>query len=319
MSIYLGTKKLTTTTLPDNAVTTDTTQTITAGKTFTGYNQFKGHNMFSATDGQSMFEVSSDTNKCYFIDKNNSAKRMITMDPANNRIMSAQGSLTEQYGYTLPTKSGTIALTSDVSSLLQTFYDGIYPVGSHYVGVEKPHIPNGVTATWEKDNSVNGFYIQINNNVDPGTTGAEEATCENVVLTKDQMPKHSHNMQHHHNRGDMNITGYFAIAPSLSSQPNDSLPIKKASGAFYNAGSTGGTKAAICDIDSSYNRNWGASTVGFNANRSGAWTGLTSSTLNQFGTAITNTDVQGGNQSHKHKISGIEPRKVFAGLWKRTA
>lgn len=196
-----------------------------------------------------------------------------------------------------------IAGSLDLNGIKQAIYDGIFPVNNVQFGFTAPGVPAGVNATWvDVSNQYNNRYFKVDATYAAGTEQAESLPTPTVSINSAG--------DHNHDRGTMNITGLLRTAPSADSNVGDTMAIKHASGAFYNAGNAGSGSQRIYDINASYSRDTNVSTIGFNA--ASNWTGVTST---------------GGSHSHTATVSGgpysgsaaVKPLTITIKVWKRTA
>ena len=198
-----------------------------------------------------------------------------------------------------------------------------YPVGSLYFNYTNASNPSDLLGfgTWEK---IETFVLGASASHPAGEVGGEETH----TLTTDEMPSHNHTENsagshthggstgsggsHSHSRGTMNITGElsasrFGIWYSGTYASSGAFEIQEGR-------SNGGA-----DLD----RSSTAITIGFDASRSGAWTGSTSST-GEHSHSLTNISSAG---SHSHTISNAGggnahnnmPPYTSVYIWKRTA
>ena len=138
-----------------------------------------------------------------------------------------------------------------------------------------------------------------------GTTGSESS--------------HTHNMTHYHNKGTLRIQGSTGgnIITEANGETRGSNALRVACASSKNS------------IGNSGAHYWGYGTVTIDTDRTSSWTGLTSSTVNSSGTAITNT---GAGSSHSHTLPAntgnnttqanamsIMPPYIIKYCWERTA
>lgn len=169
-------------------------------------------------------------------------------------------------------------------------FDDVYPVGSIYMSVNNVNPATLFGGTWEKI-AGGRCLIGANSNYALGSTGGEETH----LLSADEIPSHNHSVSisnsggHKHNRGTMEITGYFGVDGN-----------SWAGGAFKKNGSMNGAKGGSgnnnrCDFDASL-----------------TWTGETNEAgAHSHSCSIGNT---GGGQAHNN----MQPYLVV-NIWKRTA
>ena len=161
-----------------------------------------------------------------------------------------------------------------------------HPVGEYYWTSNENFDPN-VTfgGTWERiqDGRV---LISDNTSHEVGSTGG----VETVTLTEQQIPSHIHWHSHYHNhdKGDMNISGYFGA---------DDLASNYLGGAFHDR---------VYGYESGSQRSETGFIVYFDANR--AWTGRTGVDNTGGGSYV------GGSQAHNN----MQPYRT-AICWHRTA
>lgn len=150
----------------------------------------------------------------------------------------------------------------------------------------------------------NGLIKQENQNLSHkhntnGNTGSESS--------------HTHNMVHYHSSGSLRIQGSSGsyIICENADVTSGSNALRFHSGERTNS------------IGSSGQHYWAYGTLSLDTNNSGSWSGLTSSTVNSSGTAITNT---GAGSSHSHSVNldtdskgGTEarPDNYTYRIWKR--
>lgn len=171
------------------------------------------------------------------------------------------------------------ALTS-ITAILANIMNVIYPVGTIYTSTSLT-TPAQVAAkfggTWEAYGK-GRVLVGAGSGTDPnGTTQSFTAGSTggyySVKLTADKLPAH------YHGKGNQNITGNFT-ARGLT----DGAPGIQANGAFFAQSNV----FSMGKVDTTMDDDNPPGTFGFNANRSGAWTGRTDGgyTAQTNGTAL---------------------------------
>lgn len=125
-------------------------------------------------------------------------------------------------------------------------------------------------------------------------------------------------MTHYHNKGTMRIQGSIT-------NPNGTMGILNSSFAGadnYTGALNGSDFSGAIRTGSSNSTNPKTVTFDTNNHNGNGWTGLTSSTVNSSGTAITNT--QNASQDHTHSMylfgdNETRPDNFTIKIWKRTA
>ena len=182
----------------------------------------------------------------------------------------------------------------------------IYPVGSIYCNYSDNTNPKTLLGfgTWK---AIEGrFIIGVDKTYTVGTGGSSS-----VSLTVDNLPSHTHGMDHKHNRGNMNITGTFSGVGQTYNSPRPTL-----TGAFYVVNKTDTPSEGV-----EIKNDGGARDDYFGFDASKSWTGFTSSPYTTSSTdskltAKTTTDAAGN--STPTAISIIPPyRAVY--MWYRSA
>ena len=233
-----------------------------------------------------------------------------------NRIVSITATPNEaEFQYTrMNGQTNTVTL---VKKSKMKIIDIVYPVGSIYMSTASTSPATLFGGTWVALNE-GRVLIGANSSYPAGSTGGEKTH----TLTKNELPAHTHgvtidsagkhkhsgytgnNGAHTHTRGTMNIKGEF------DGNVNDGNAGK--SGAFYNIGKS----FSGSDGDT------GGGIVGFDASRTGAWTGKTSEavahshSISEDGAHVhtaTVTSVGGGVA-----MNNMQPY-LSVYMWKRTA
>lgn len=174
-----------------------------------------------------------------------------------------------------------------------------YPVGAYYISSSSTSPATLFGGTWTQ--ITNRFILAAGSSYSVGSTGGSATK----TLTANNIPSHTHSCgsagSHTHTRGSMNIVG--SIVASDSNEVFTAADEITQSGALrltdsVNFGSITTSQGA------------GYNGISFDASRSGAWTGATSS-----------------NGSHSHTIGStgsgtafdIMPPYIVAYVWRRTA
>lgn len=174
----------------------------------------------------------------------------------------------------VPDANGNITVpTTDTDTIKSTVLNIFFPVGSVYMSADTAFDPNtSWGGTWVKVE--NRFLLGSSESKAIGTTGGEETH----TLTVDETP------EHHHDRGDMNITGSTS---------------NKVLGDFDGGSFSGALKKTSRGYDNGgYGYSYGRGGVKLEASET--WAGTTNSV--------------GGNQPHNN----MPPYEVV-NIWKRTA
>ena len=165
----------------------------------------------------------------------------------------------------------------------------VYPVGSVYMSVNATDPGTLFEGTTWQQIAGGRCLIGADATYKAGTMGGDAS----VTLSAEQMPKHNHaatvssNGAHKHNRGTMNITGYFGVDGN-----------SWADGAFYKNGGMGGAKGGSgnnnkCEFDASL-----------------TWTGET----NEAGTHSHELTINSAGSGQAH--NNMQPYLVVY-IWKR--
>ncbi|MBR2247501.1 MAG: hypothetical protein IJ880_10805, partial [Bacilli bacterium] len=228
------------------------------------------------------------------IDIPNVANREIQLKTSNNHTFALTG-------------DGKITVDGEEVVSKEIILNAVYPVGCTYITLTNvnPRTVLGV-GTWEKIGqglqlAIAGSAKDSNNTSHTFSAGANNGEWSHAITVK-ELPEHSHkvtckeNGNHTHARGSMNIKGTF------DGNIDDGQSQK--TGAFYYTGrpfqGSNGDGAASGGV------------IGFDASRSGAWTGETSENGNH------NHTITIGDTGSDNKHNNITPSFAIY-LWTRTA
>lgn len=178
-----------------------------------------------------------------------------------------------------------------------------YPVGAYYISSSSTSPATLFGGTWTQ--ITNRFILAAGSSYSVGATGGSSTK----TLTTNNLPSHSHSCgsagSHNHTKGTMNIVGAISNNGSADDEYLTYADSITSTGAMR-MGKYGTTKGAIGSTATggAYNE------ISFDASRSGAWTGETSS-----------------NGSHSHTIGStgkgtafdVMPPYIVAYVWRRTA
>ena len=202
-----------------------------------------------------------------------------------------------------PTKNQFDAWFKYTDERLKWLYDklmaSLYPVGSVYISFNPTDPSTLFGGTWVRLKDT--FLLASGDTYAPNTTGGNATK----TIATNNLPSHTHSCEsagsHTHARGTMNITGTFSGVGSLGTSNVATL-----TGAFYRVNTSAhpseGVKMSNDGVKDDY--------FGFDASRTGAWTGATSS-----------------NGSHTHTIGNtgsglplnVMPPYQTVYAWRRTA
>ena len=233
----------------------------------------------------------------------------------------------------------------------QALFDLVHPIGEIYVQYPATDDPNNlynitgvITSTWTKQSYSGAFF-----RADGGNAGAfqttlgtaqSDATAKKGLsisstlsignassggtanVTASGGVDHSHNMAHYHNKGTMKITGSikgtgYSIGSNTGAANTGALQ-----GSEFNMKTCSGTSQSASYMSKI--------TLDTSLSNGSGWSGLTSSTVNSGGTAITNTG-SASAYSHSHNVylrgsvslgngdTETRPTNYTIQIWKRTA
>lgn len=174
-----------------------------------------------------------------------------------------------------------------------------YPVGAYYISSSSTSPATLFGGTWTQ--ITNRFILAAGSSYSVGSTGGSATK----TLTTDNLPSHSHSCgsagSHSHTKGSMNITG--SIVASDSNEVFTAVDELVQGGALRLT-----NRVDFGSITTSQGAGYNG--IDFDASRSGAWTGETSS-----------------NGTHSHTIGStgkstafnVMPPYIVAYVWRRTA
>lgn len=207
-------------------------------------------------------------------------------------------------------------------SQLQDTASKLYPIGSVYISFNSTDPSTLFGGTWQRLKDT--FLLVNGDSYAPNTTGGSATK----TIAVSNMPSHNHSVSssgshthsattssagaHTHTRGSMNIKGAitntdsepWGIADSFSTSGALAISTKE----YSYGGTTGNPGTGVYKMD-------------FDASRSGAWTGSTSSN----GAHTHTVSLSGGNHTHTtNNVGGGTPLNIMPPYttvyaWKRTA
>ena len=238
-------------------------------------------------------EIPGKTDELYF-----SAGSSITQEHMQ-KMLATRVPVTSKSGVLDPTRDNFVLMAKDPASvktnITKAVFDTVHPIGSTYIqfpGCPSPNELWGSMSVWTELN-FNGAFFRAS-----GTNASAFGSGEQGDLVKN----HTHNMNHIHDRGNMEINGYIGSVVSA----NEAIVAGESFSRTFHWDSTKGTGSSGWSLH--------GNSIDFFASRT--WSGYTGGTRNpDRNNPFDKLNTEGNDPN------GIEnrPRNYTVRIWKRTA
>ena len=237
-------------------------------------------------------EIPGKTDELYF-----SAGSSITQEHMQ-KMLATRVPVTSKSGVLDPARDNFVLMAKDPDSvktnITKAVFDTVHPIGSTYIqfpGCPSPNELWGSMSVWTELN-FNGAFFRAS-----GTNASAFGSGEQGDLVKN----HTHNMNHIHDRGNMEINGYIGSVVSA----NEAIVAGASFSRTFHWDSTKGTGSSGWSLH--------GNSIDFFASRT--WSGYTGGTRNpDWNNPFDKLNTEGNDPN------GIEnrPRNYTVRIWKRT-